>query len=707
MDNYFEGIDFTKIEIILLIGVILIFLPVIFIPVDDKIPDEQKSIEFEKRIYISFGVALFLLILSVYLSRKGYTSYTPWLEKLANDKLAFDLQLLQHVDDRRLMEFYHSTFKLEDSVKVKNKDVFGWKPIDEDEKWYSVFTEKIDYRFYEIFFSYLEDEWAEANYYEETDDDGEYVAIQREFGREMDLYHNPELVPTHNNKKIKKLLRNNNSALLDTILEKIPIFGNDIGKEKKKKLKKIMIRKIQIDLLYYSVMMNFRRGLVIATERWMKADNLLKKSEKIQVSEETRDLDVGAQDLDETIVKIIDDLERSLGKTTFNNNKIKSRVSKDATPKGVHKIYKGIQDDEAENKTSGIDEEIEKAEAKMKAITTKMSNRNSWNSDDWRAMGSIYYKWKEAGKGGSNENEFDEQGLSNVEKFWNWWNYTRPGKGLKKLMENDPTEEQWKKHRTIRAVNSLSNSFGYKVDKNTGKAVIFFGVVFALIISVALTNSLDIVIETMQLPPGCEDIEYLSQTEPDFHLLGIDCYQSDYDFYKENFKTYLYLMILFFCFFPLGILFYHQGTILLSAKAAEQMTLGSNVLVFVNFLFILLQAIVVYFLASSIGDVNAFLTFLIVLVTIDAFWVTIFTLNDMRDDVRDAPVFIEWIIFDIIIGMFALVFMINYGSVSPIEDGWMANWPIFAMLLIVLSARAVVDYSYGWKNFWSKFADAE
>ncbi len=97
------------------------------------------------------------------------------------------------------------------------------------------------------------------------------------------------------------------------------------------------------------------------------------------------------------------------------------------------------------------------------------------------------------------------------------------------------------------------------------------------------------------------------------------------------------------------------------------------------------------------------------LVTIEALWVTIFTLNDMRDDVRDAPVFIEWIIFDIIIGMLAWVFMINYASVPPIleEDGWMSNLPIFLMLLIVLTTRAAVDYSYGWKNFWSKFADAE
>jgi len=138
------------------------------------------------------------------------------------------------------------------------------------------------------------------------------------------------------------------------------------------------------------------------------------------------------------------------------------------------------------------------------------------------------------------------------------------------------------------------------------------------------------------------------------------------------------------------------------------MTLGSNALVFVNFLFILLQAIVVYFLASSIGDANSFLTLLIMLVTIDAIWVTIFTINDMRDDVRDAPVFIEWIIFDIIIGLFAWIFMLNYASTPPIleDEWWGINW-IFVMLLAVLSTRAVVDYSYGWKNFWSKFAGAE
>jgi len=80
----------------------------------------------------------------------------------------------------------------------------------------------------------------------------------------------------------------------------------------------------------------------------------------------------------------------------------------------------------------------------------------------------------------------------------------------------------------------------------------------------------------------------------------------------------------------------------------------------------------------------------------------------MRDDVHDAPVFVEWIIFDIVIGLFAGIFLIYYASVPQIlEGGWEQNLTIFVMLLVVLTTRAVVDYSYGWKNFWSKFAGAE
>ena len=53
--------------------------------------------------------------------------------------------------------------------------------------------------------------------------------------------------------------------------------------------------------------------------------------------------------------------------------------------------------------------------------------------------------------------------------------------------------------------------------------------------------------------------------------------------------------------------------------------------------------------------------------------------------------------------------MINYASAPPTleEEGWEQNLPIFVMLFALLFTRAAVDYSYGWKNFWSKFAGAE
>ena len=79
----------------------------------------------------------------------------------------------------------------------------------------------------------------------------------------------------------------------------------------------------------------------------------------------------------------------------------------------------------------------------------------------------------------------------------------------------------------------------------------------------------------------------------------------------------------------------------------------------------------------------------------------------MRDEVRDSPVYLEWIIFDIIIGMFAWTFSIYYAS-TPDPNAFGENgWMFFFMLLFAFSTRAAVDYTYGWKNFWSKFADAE
>jgi hypothetical protein len=729
VDNYFEGIDFTKIEIILLIGSFLVFLPFVYweyeyieteiqrnviveyldtetqremaiaeLSTNEKDKIETRSEWDENKIFIVFGVTMFLLILTAYLSRKGYTSYTPWLEKLANDKLVFDMKLFQLVDDKKLEDFYRTTFKLGPKKISKKSDVVGWKPIKDDEKWYSVFTEKIDYRFCEIFFTEVYSDWNKLHYEIDTNDQGEYVKkeVDSVTGEliQRDLYKNPELVPYLSNSELKKKLEENKGALLEKIIGQITIFNVD---EKKKpleleKIKKLMTRKIQIDLLYYAVMTNFRVGLLNATERWLNADDLLKKSEK-ETDEDARASDVGAGDLNDAVQDILKNMEERMGKRT------------------TYDWYDILE----EGKDAMKEELNEESKKKLAMIKEKMGNRNNWESDEWRAMGSVYYKWREAGNNElsrirrfasklhitniDTQITIDDYGIRTdiadktySERFSSWWN--RHIHGIYKEVESDPTEEKWKTHRTVRAVNSLSNSFGFIIDKKPGGAVLFFGVVFGLIIAVALTNSLDIVIEAMQLPDPCDVVD--------------SCWHTDWAFLYSNIENYSYVIILFFCFFPLGILFYHQGTILLSAKAAEQMTMGSKGLVFVNFLFILLQAIVVYFLASSIGDVTSFLYLLILLVTIDASWVVIFTAKDMTDDVRDAPVFIEWIILDIIIGMFAWVILMNYESVPEVlGNGWTGNLPIFLMILVVLTTRAAVDYSYGWKNFWSKFADAE
>jgi len=580
----------------------------------------------------------------------------------------------------------------------------------------------------------------------------------------------------------------NIKTFYDKILLAIPIFNEMPNSNEKVELQNLLIRKIQIDLLYYAVMMNFRRGLVVATEKWAKADEKLKKSERNRVFEDAEELDLAAKDLRDTVTELIGKLDeefsiknydldrvRSITKVELKNEigelipflkgvnddvdwwskergielrsemdslvrnlidreggmvddenydqNMQSEITKDELKDKLEKLILFLKDVRDEDYThQSVDNEFkvkigkfipiikdlkeglsddnvsEEVKNKIERIKDKMANRNKWNSDEWRAMGSIYYKWKEAGKDRTNANPEDPQEPTRVEKFWNWWNFGRKHIDLKE-MPLDPTEKLWNKNRTIRAVNSLQKSFGYEVKEDYGNAILFFGVVFGLIIAVALTNSLDILIGALQTSLDCDvlnlDVEF-------------DCFHPDFYFVWENIEEYQSLLILFFCFFPLGILFYHQGTILLSDKAAEQMTLGSNVLVFVNFLFILVQAIIVYFLAASIGDVDSFLSFLILLVTVDAIWVLLFTFNDMRDDVHDAPVFIEWVIFDIVIGLFAAIFLIHYASVPPIlEGGWEQNLIIFVMLLVVLTTRAVVDYSYGWKNFWSKFAGAE
>lgn len=292
-DNYIEKWEFTKIEVILLAGVLLIFLPFVLLPINDNITEIEKLVvidengkydnakkailkeldivdqeskyekakelilakfndeitietkkkelaineedekrvkeaenriekikenieridesiykhlkspEYENRIYIAFSIAMFLLILTVYLSHKGYTSYTPWLEKLANDKFQFDLQLYQYVEYKKIEKFYRETFRVKESKKVDESQLLGWKPVDEGEKRYSVFSEKLDYRFYELAFEKLWPEWSEDNYNRHRNGVGEY---EPKYNRRRELYDNPELVPNMNNEEIKNEL---------------------------------------------------------------------------------------------------------------------------------------------------------------------------------------------------------------------------------------------------------------------------------------------------------------------------------------------------------------------------------------------------------------------------------------------------------------------------------------------------------------------
>jgi hypothetical protein len=51
---------------------------------------------------------------------------------------------------------------------------------------------------------------------------------------------------------------------------------------------------------------------------------------------------------------------------------------------------------------------------------------------------------------------------------------------------------------------------------------------------------------------------------------------------------------------------------------------------------------------------------IITLAIIDIAWVGIFTWHNMKDSVKDAPIFLEWIIFDIVVLIFALIFIGNY-----------------------------------------------
>lgn len=141
-------------------------------------------------------------------------------------------------------------------------------------------------------------------------------------------------------------------------------------------------------------------------------------------------------------------------------------------------------------------------------------------------------------------------------------------------------------------------------------------------------------------------------------------------------------------FFAVGVLYYHGCIIVLKSNASAIFD-GSGKRTFVEDFIILLKVIILFFAASSIGSLQQFVLWILVLMVLDLGWI----FSNLKETIQ---LTFHWIHFDFLI----LFFLITL-STSLMSDNSYRNEHLF--VLIVLLTRTILDYKLGWANFWSKY----
>ena len=746
--NYFDSVEFTKVELFMF-SFVLLFIPFLW--------DSSEWI-----LYYAFAVSIGVFVILVIMSKKyNLTSFTPWLEKLSNCKLANDEKIKKYIKEENEYEALTNFFILDPDRRQKLQgkkltywDFFGEKPKDDESWWYEVFTEELDYQIYDIVAAIVYPKWIKENYEEGTN-----LPKADRTEENKKFHNNPELIPYADDSEVTKKLKEafeeiekfskengvNSTNELNDLFELTKIFDGywEKGGINKKKIQNLIIEKAITDLWYFAVMVNFRRGIINATDLLYELDKRQEKIESEEISDESGYRNVGGRDIENKIIneilnevadsdelktaledyaneirisylpeEVIEKLESIteekdkieffkqltgstdeqidinsiLQKIQYNKDwketieKIKTRLQKKNSKEIAEEVEK-IKQESTLNKIAINEIEPRTALSKeVYEIKMKLAARDNWDRGNWRAMGAIYYRWK--------EDLLKQQKKSDEE--------LREDENRRKKLDY---LESLRESPTVRAADDIRDKFGEK-EVGTGKAIIFFGVLFAAIAGVAVTNSIDFLISSMQVEITGDLGGTFLETESEKAFM--------WDW--QAVTDLQYMIYLFVGFFPVALIFYHQGTIFLSAEAAEYFTRGSKVVAFVNFLIMLAEAILLYLLAGSIGDVNGFLSFTIALMALDAIWVVFFTYNDLQDRIRDSPVYLEWIALDLVVIFFALIFM-NSAALDPHTSGedfsYMTHVFPFLLLLIVLIGRTVADYTFGWSNFWALFADVE
>jgi hypothetical protein len=151
-----------------------------------------------------------------------------------------------------------------------------------------------------------------------------------------------------------------------------------------------------------------------------------------------------------------------------------------------------------------------------------------------------------------------------------------------------------------------------------------------------------------------------------------------------------------FGFFMTQIPFFHGTVLALSSDTSEFRPSRSNeYLPILLFVALLVHAALFYFIGSNLSNFPVFIFFLWVLFTFNAVW-----LSGSRLILPSELVIPEWIQLNSITSAFLFAYFFYpyfIDSNYTINDDFSSNF----ILLTVLTARSILDYVFGWRNFYT------
>ena len=143
--------------------------------------------------------------------------------------------------------------------------------------------------------------------------------------------------------------------------------------------------------------------------------------------------------------------------------------------------------------------------------------------------------------------------------------------------------------------------------------------------------------------------------------------------------------VLLISFFAIGILYYHGCMIVLRGAPVESVG-GKNRYAIAEYAIILIEAIILFFAATSIGSLDKFAVCIVLLIVVDLIWI----FCNFRETLKLA---FHWIYFD-----FTMLFFLITLIATPQHVTY-----AYFFVLAVFVTRTILDYKLGWKKFWSKY----